>query len=307
MKICQYNIYFGVDLEINITDRMKNVCECILEQNADVVCLQEVLFTVYDQIVLLLSGKYPYIYPDPINELTSRYDTMILSVYPIMNSTTHKFDALYSEGFKGTTMGRDLKLVLITDNDSNKYYICTTHFESEFRDRCTRKIYQYTTCSDILYQIYQKTGIPIILCADTNVCAQSSQPFHEAFNYAKGWRDAWVEDGSSKLHEITFDSNTNPILKERYASMDNTTKQKFSSRLDRILHLSNMHMVDFKMFGTDENILLSDHYGITCTISNKKPEARGDYVPLVISHTDKKKINDPYNTRSIKSSGKKMF
>jgi len=296
LKLCQYNIYFGSHPGINICDRTSNVCQCILEQDADVVCLQEVLYSMYELIVDQLSTIYPYIYPDPLDGLTSAYDTMIFSRYPITNATSYQFE--------GTIMGRNIKLVIVTDNDSNKYYICTTHFESEFKDGCTKKIYQYNRCADILHQLYHKTGIPVIMCADTNVCLISEQSFNDAFSYNKGWRDAWIEDGTSNADKITFDPNTNPLLIERYAGMDNSLKQRFVSRLDRIIHLSNMHVIDFKMFGSpnSENFMnrekiLSDHYGIVCTITDKKPEFRDDYVP----HTNISKF------KAGKKSTKKLF
>jgi endonuclease/exonuclease/phosphatase family metal-dependent hydrolase len=301
MKICQYNIYFGNYPGINIDDRMKSVCQCILNQNADVVCLQEVVRNIYDLIVILLSEKYPYMYPD--DGLMCTYGTVIFSRYPIINAATHHFEF--------TSMGRDIKLAAITDNNLNTYYICTSHFESEFRDGCTKKIYQYNRCADILYQIYQKSKNPIIMCADTNVCPLSERNFHEAFSYAKGWRDTWVENGSSKTNEFTFDSYTNPIL------IKNASKHKYISRLDRIMHLSNMHTNEFKIFGNDRDKILSDHYGIVCTFSDMKPIDRGDYIPPVISNTDRQKskcnsgqLIKNYDTKQIKKStvpSKKLF
>src|SRR5579872_731682 len=181
MKICQYNIYFGNHPEIQLSDRMRNVCQCILKQDADVVCLQEVLQTTFDLIVNMLENKYPYTYPDIEDGLTFSYGTLILSRYPINRATTHCFEY--------TSMGRDIKLITITDDNDDKYYICTSHFESEFKNNCMTKIFQYTRCAEILYQLYQKTNIPIILCADTNVCQLSESAFYNAFSYAKGWKD----------------------------------------------------------------------------------------------------------------------
>lgn len=301
MKICQYNIFFGDHPGIHINERMMNVCKCILEQNADIICLQEVLSIMRDQIIKFFSKTHRYVYydrgynhdsnSDSNNNLIptsiSTYDTMIFSRYPITKATTHHFDM--------TSMQRNIKLVLITDDSLNQYYICTSHFESEFKNGCTNKIYQYNRCADILYQLHQKTFIPIILCADTNICSITKQSFHEIFSYVKGWRDAWVENGSPITDEITFNPNTNPLLMKRYSGMDNTLKQKYVSRLDRILHMSKMHTIDFKIFGTDPNIILSDHYGIMCTISNKKPDFREDYIspvipPPVIPFINKRKL-----------------
>ncbi|VBB18438.1 endonuclease/exonuclease/phosphatase family protein [Yasminevirus sp. GU-2018] len=284
MKILQYNIYFGEHRGVSLSDRLQNVCGCIMEQNADVVCVQEVLRDSYSLMTALLKDMYPYAYPDPQDGIEIAYGTAIFSKFPIKRATTHKFEF--------TSMGRDIKLVMVEDDKNSKYYICNVHFESEFKDKCMKKIYQYSRCSDILYHLHKKTNIPVILCADTNVCNDSSKAFHEAFSFAKGWRDAWIENGSSKATELTFDSETNPILLSRYGDLNEGAKQKYKSRLDRVLHLSNMHMIDFKLVGADNTKILSDHYGIVCDISQNKPETRGDYIPPYISPNNRPRTKD---------------
>lgn len=307
MKICQYNIYFGHHPGVKMYDRINDVCKCILKQNPDVICLQEVLYEAHELIFTALSETYPFVYPNMSGDAyqIKSYDTMIFSRYPITKPKTYPF-------LSYTTMGRDLKLVVVTDKDSNEYYICTSHFESEFRDGCAKKIYQYESCSDILRQLYEKTKIPIFLCADTNVCSISEHSFHEAFSYVKGWRDAWIENGSSKTEETTFDPNTNPLLKIRYIGMDNSAKQRFVSRLDRILHMSDLHTIDFKMFGTESDQILSDHYGIVCTVTKTKPEDRRIYVSPTFLIPNTRKANDPFNdtfnnNKRNKTITKKLF
>lgn len=295
MRILQYNIYFGDHPGVTIKERTTNVCRCILEQNADVLCLQEVLRELYGHVVQLLQSEYPYVYPDPEDGILNAYDTVIFSRHPIKRATKHKFEF--------TSMGRDIKLALITDDTDSKYYICTVHFESEFKDGCMKKIYQYSRCSDILYQLYKKTNIPVILCADTNTCEKSSLAFHNAFSYAHGWRDAWIESGSSKEHEITFDSEKNPILRSRYTD----GKQMYRSRLDRVLHLSNLHIDNFKLFGDDPTGILSDHYGVICELTPQKPEGRGDYVSPHISPNGRVDVKSNEVKKRVYVSTKKMF
>lgn len=289
MKVLQYNIYFGELPGITLEKRLENVCACILEQDADVVCLQEVLRDTYDFIVVLLKDMYPHVYPDQSEGLITSYETLILSRYPIIRSTKYKYEF--------TSMGRDMKLILIAD-DKSRYYICTTHFESEFKDGCMKKKYQYTRCADILYHLHKKTNIPIILCADTNVCSMTEKTFYDAFSYARGWRDSWIETGSTITNEITFDSDNNPILKSRH------NDNKYRSRLDRILHISKLHAVNFKLFGTENTRLLSDHYGIMCEFTDIKPENRGDYVPHILS---KHKSTSPLPSVSSSTSSSKLL
>lgn len=279
MKVVQYNIYFGDYPNVGIETRLGTICRCLIEEDADVVCLQEVLQSMYELTVSLMVDKYPYVYPDPQDGLDINYDTVIFSKHPIKKAIKHKFEF--------TTMGRDIKLVLIQNSEQEKIYICTTHFESEFKDGCMKKIYQYTRCSDILEQIHRRTNIPIFLCSDTNVCKTTETSFHNVFTYAKGWRDAWIETGSDKKNELTFDSETNPILVERYKQSN--YKQTYKSRLDRIIHISDQHCTEFKLIGTDPKVIMSDHYGVVCTFSKNKPENRGDYIPSWISDRDKDK------------------
>jgi len=268
MKLIQYNIYFGDHHDTSIESRTENICKSLIEENADVICLQEVLQSMYELIVALLIESYPYVYPDPRTGLIVRYDSVIFSKHQIKKVIKHKFEI--------TSMCRDLKLILIQNPDNDKIYICTTHFESEFKDSCMKKIYQYKRCADILERLHKSTKISIFLCADTNVCNSSEHVFNNVFSFSKNWRDAWIESGSDKTMELTFDSNTNPILISRYELIPH--KQKYKARLDRILHISDLHCTEFKLLGTDPLIIMSDHYGVVCTFSKDKPDSRDDYI-----------------------------
>lgn len=300
MKVVQFNIYFGEcvgkrsnpkGIDLDVHTRMKNLSKCLIEEDADVVCMQEVLQDMFGTLCDLLGVTYPYVFPSREDGLTQSYGTVIMSKHPIKKCIKHKYEF--------TNMGRDLKMILInpsgyfvdpdTDEDiaskDNKkdetigsVFICTTHFESEFKNECTKKNYQYKRCEDILRQIHNKTKIPIIFCADTNVCRRTENKFHEIFSHE--WRDAWIENDSMKNKEITFDSLSNPILIKRYGVSENKNQDKpiktFRSRLDRILHISDFHSNNFKLIGTDKNVIISDHYGISCTFQKVKPVDRID-------------------------------
>jgi endonuclease/exonuclease/phosphatase family metal-dependent hydrolase len=252
LKVVQYNIYFG-NSDIMIDDRLNNICKCLNNISADVICLQEVLKDKYNILIENLKAKYPYICPDPKEWGKLNYDTVIMSKYPIEKSIKHVYEF--------TEMGRNIKLVLIKNNDGDRFYICTTHFESEF-NIVLKKRYQYQRCADILHQIYQKTMVPIILCADTNICDESETNFNKAFACTKKWQDVWVEMGSLQNIKYTFDSSTNPILIKKYS------KKNIScvARIDRILHLSDIKCTDLQLIGCD-NIIMSDHYGLLSTFS----------------------------------------
>jgi endonuclease/exonuclease/phosphatase family metal-dependent hydrolase len=286
MKIIQFNIYFGDHEGIDIHNRMKNLSKCLIDENADVVCLQEVLKLFYENLCDLLKIVYPYIWPDRKTGLDCEYGTAIFSKHPIKKSIKYNYEF--------TKMGRDLKLALIENEAKESVYVCTTHFESEFKQGCMKKIYQYKRCADILQRIYKKTKVPVILCADTNICTYTEKIFDTAFSYASGWIDTWIENKFTEpdtSNEYTFDSETNPILIKRYEKSQGQNQKKpiYKSRLDRVLHLSNFHSNDFKLIGTDKTIIISDHYGVSCTFSKHKPDKRPDYDSLIknIEKTDK--------------------
>jgi endonuclease/exonuclease/phosphatase family metal-dependent hydrolase len=302
MKIIQYNIYFGDDDRDATEMRLENNCRCLNEQMADVICLQEVLEETHDYLFALLKDKYPYSYSnqDPnLNKSTSMnsiYGTVILSRYPFKRTIKHKYEI--------TTMNRDIKLVLIENDEHDKIYICTSHFESEFKDSCMRKKYQYERCSDILEQLYKRTQVPIILCADTNDNTENT--FNNAFSYKNCWRDTWIENGRNENHEYTFDSKTNPILIEHYKN----SKQNVRSRLDRVIHLSNFHCTEFKLIGNEKDIIMSDHYGIVCIFSKTWPINRKEYSILFLSknnqHDHNKRII-PINHQFIEKKIEKIL
>ncbi len=248
MKIIQYNIFFGQCPNININQRLNNVCNYLLKKNADVICLQEVLKDKYELIKNNTNLAYPYIYPNKCFE--HRYDTIIFSRNPFIDSWTKQYD--------NTNMGRNMKSLTI--NIRNKeIQIVTSHFESVFRNNAKNKIMQYIWCSDVLNKI-NKTGVSVILCADTNVCQNSEKEFTKSFD---NWKDAWIVSGSDEKSEITYDGEKNNII-----LANNIDDAVYKSRLDRILYSSDLKCTKFEIIGDEPNEILSDHYGIMATFDD---------------------------------------
>lgn len=284
MKLLQYNIFFGSTAIIDEQNRMNNVCKLLLESESDIICLQEVLKSQYMYLVENISVKYPYYYPSSDKLFMGSYDTMIFSKFPMKES--------FKQRFEGTNMGRNMNVISI-DYNLQTIYICTTHFESEFGKDCTNKKYQYVKCADLLYQLHKRTNCPIFLCTDTNACDNSESILLDAFNYSKGWRDAWIEFGSDPNTKYTFDSTTNPILLDRYKS-DNRI---YKSQLDRIMHISDMHVSDFKLIGTNKIHIASDHYGVLTEFTKEKPPHRGTYIPQMIMTNKNSKKRSSFFTK----------
>lgn len=251
LKIIQYNILFESCPHITIDQRLGNVCKYLLRKNADVICLQEVLRNKYDMMKQNLSKTYPFTYPDSC--FSHRYDTMIMSKYP--------FEYTWTKYFENTEMGRNMKGVTIKFNE-NPLHIVTSHFESVFQSEVANKIEQYDNCSKMLEQF----EIPVILCADTNVCDSSEKKFNEFFS--RGWIDTWIETGSDPQTEITYDGKENNIILEKYKHIPDRTI--YRSRLDRVIHRSHdLKCTDLSIIGNEPDEILSDHYGVMVTFTNR--------------------------------------
>ncbi len=249
LKIIQYNILFESCPNITIDQRLGNICRYLLKKNADVLCLQEVLRNKYDMMRHNLEKKYPFICPEKCFD--HRYDTMILSKHP--------FEYTWMTHFGNTNMGRNMKGVTIKILEEKPMHIVTSHFESVFQDDAKNKIMQYEHCSEMLGQF----ALPVILCADTNVCDSSENHFLKSFSSSKGWKDAWIDSGSNPGTEITYDGKENKIIVEKNKHLPNRTI--YRSRLDRIVHLSNLKCINFEIIGNEPEEILSDHYGIMAT------------------------------------------
>jgi endonuclease/exonuclease/phosphatase family metal-dependent hydrolase len=263
MKVIQYNIHFGEIPGIDINERIKNVSKVILEECADVICLQEVLDDQYKCMIDFFKNSYPYFYPEKV--MKNRYGTVIISKYPHIEHMQYYYS--------NSQMGRDLKIIRIKNDEDTEVYICTTHFESEFNVIDT-KLSQYDECSKILRVLRRNSKIPIILCADTNICKRSEYQFNNIFDSENDWIDSWIENGAFKNNEYTFDTGTNPVSIKKNGD---GTRRRFRTRLDRIIHSTDLTCVKLELIGTKKDTLLSDHYGILATFPEKKSHCSDTY------------------------------
>lgn len=272
LSVLQYNIFFGkleTDTDFDILNRIMLLCDQIKDLNADVVCLQEVTPNRYARIVAGLD-TYPYRYPDRI---TQSYDTAILSKYPIIDKGKAEYSA--------TQMRRSI--IYITIYKSNrKICIATSHFESEFGARfgdMPTKLIQYAEAEDVLDQISADTkSTSVVFCADFNSNNQlCDTTLYKSFKFSsdspinKNWRDAWIESGIDQNSMYTYDSYSNPML----ITMGSRGEKKYRSRLDRILHKSDLYVSRFQMIKSD--LLISDHYPLITHFSQDKPDKHVEY------------------------------
>jgi len=265
LSVLQYNIFFGkleTDTDFDILNRITLLCDQIKDLNPDVVCMQEVTPNRYARIVAGLD-TYPYRYPDRILQ---SYDTAILSKYPIIDKGKAEYSA--------SQMRRSIMYVTIYKSN-RKICIATSHFESEFGARfadMSTKLIQYAEAEDMLDRISTDTkSTSIVFCADFNsnnkLCDDT---LYKSFKFSsdspidKNWRDAWIESGIDQNSIFTYDSYSNPML------LAMSTDKKYRSRLDRILHKSDLYVSKFQMIKSD--LLISDHYPLIIHFSQDRPD-----------------------------------
>lgn len=280
LTVASYNIFFGkleTDTNADIQTRIQLLCSEILDIDADVICLQEVLPDRYVKIRSYLNQIYPYAYPETI---TQSYDTAILSKTKFVKKSKIKFSI--------TDMGRSIRFATIKSpfDDSKTIGIGNSHFESEFGDKLTEqnvKMIQYVEAVDILEQVSEMCEVSdIIFCGDFNSHNDlSDTSLYKSFEYSpnktigKNWRDAWIETGRELTKEMSFDSKTNLLLRRLYSSL--TYPPTYVSRLDRILHRSRFFVHSFEM--TRSSLMVSDHYPIIAKFKTERPTNTIEYVP----------------------------
>ena len=221
--IGNYNLWFdNHDQE----KRTKKLCDVIIKNKIDVLCMQEVTSKVYDKIKLSMKYHYP-------KKITKPYECAIISNYPILNTKTIQLPS---------NMGRKLIIIKISVNGTN-VIVCTTHFESEFKKDNCKKIKQFDYVATILNRICDNYK-NVIFCSDTNIINNEEFIFNSSFYK---FSDGWEICGSNEKNKYTYDYNTNKYL-----------KGKFCARLDRILfRCKNIECGEFNLIKED----VSDHHG----------------------------------------------
>lgn len=220
-RVLSYNVWFK---DYKRMERTKELINRIKKNNPDLVCLQELIPETFEIIKTNLND-YKYVFP---KQFTDVYGCAIFSKYEMLLNEEHEFTSL---------MGRKLLTTVINFKDHN-VVICNTHFESEFGNKNVTKIGQFKKTKSILNKI--KEYGPVILCADTNIMESDEKEFI----VDKGWRDAWIENGSliDKQHTYYY--------------------YKKGSRLDRIIY-NGPKLINFYLIkSTDKSVEASDHFGV---------------------------------------------
>jgi hypothetical protein len=224
-----------------------------------VISLQEVTYEVYKILKQCLSVYYFFTEYKP----NQQYDTVILI------DKKFKINHQFKESFTHTKMKRNIEFVCITDNATHKnYLISTAHLESEFtknKDQTNRyKIDQFNESFDILEKYIENSQFAyelVIFMGDTNISNEENQLFETKI--PTDWKDFYLEFGSPKHLEFTYDHTKN-----------NNTYFPIKSRLDRIYYKKNktskMEPYMFSFLGQEpykKYLYSSDHFGVVANFS----------------------------------------
>src|ERR1700744_470837 len=157
IKIMSYNIWFSEFFRI---ERMISLVENINHYNPDIICMQEVISTVYDKLIFHLV-HYKYHYPKDVN---NSYNCVIFSKYPIIECE----NVLYNNTFMGRSLLTTVIRILLENNEYRNIVVATSHFESVFNKVNPIKIEQFYKAKAVLEKMHKKYE-SVILCADTNL------------------------------------------------------------------------------------------------------------------------------------------
>jgi len=241
LVVLNYNIWFDNHFR---EERLTSLISLINKLRPDIICLHEVIPTVYNRLKSKLL-KYNFNYPKTIE---SSYDSVILSRYPIYDQKTYPFVSNMNRNLHVVTIEYPVKRNFNGNLtfDHVPIQIATSHYESEFNEINKIKMDQYETTNNTLNNCKN-----IILCADLNILDHEEKDCKLINEY---WIDSWINKGNKK-NQYTYNSDTNIYLKNK--------NFKYMSRLDRILyHGSNIKLNHFNTTVTNKTLEPSDHYGI---------------------------------------------
>jgi hypothetical protein len=258
ITVATFNIWFD---KYYIFERTNKIILEILQTKPriSVIALQEVTPSIFNFIKASLISEY---YNFSITEINQQYDTIILV------DKNFKINKHIKNRFSHTMMARNLEFVSITHLKTKAHFLVgTSHLESEFnkiKDQINRyKMDQFTEAFTVLENFSKESILDynmIVFMGDTNISNDESKMFEEKI--PSGWNDFFIEFGSPKHLEFTYDHTKN-----------NNTYFKYRSRLDRIYYknLKNtMEPYTFSFMGQEPvngYLFLSDHFGVVACFS----------------------------------------
>jgi endonuclease/exonuclease/phosphatase family metal-dependent hydrolase len=215
-------------------ERLKLLINLLRETNADIICLQEVLFEIFAPIVMNMPEyKYIDLYPQRgYKEVVLYKNCELLFAEPI------KLPSVMQRHLTAVTFSSNLKETV----KEFKFNVITFHLESlDSNDVRKQQI-------EILNNLVNKTDLPTICCGDTNLKKDEISLSDINKNYTDVWE--WKKSDN----EVTSHG-------DRYFGTD------VKERYDRIW-IKNLAVSHFALLGKNpiNGIWISDHDGMVCDI-----------------------------------------
>ena len=275
ITLATFNIWFN---EYHIYERVSHIITEILQSKPriSVIALQEVTPKIFEFINQSPLKSY-YNFANPENHLTNHYDVIILI------EKTYKINKYIKHPFNNTKMSRNIEIVSITNIKTKKQFlISTSHLESEFFNKTNKKINntydsniiinensnkikQFQETFELLDKINNSDNLNkkfydlIVFMGDMNITDIEEELFNK--NLPNDWKDYFIEFGSPKYLEFTYDHTKN-----------NNTYYNKKSRLDRIYYKKNektkLEPYSFTFLGQEPakgKLFFSDHFGLVAT------------------------------------------
>ena len=282
ITLATFNVWFN---EYHIYERISHIIIEILESKPriSVIALQEITPKIFE-FLLQSPLKSHYNFANPENRLTTHYDVIIL-VYK-----TYKINQFIKQPFNNTKMARNIEIVSITHIKTKKHFlVATSHLESEFFNKSIKnenlnnhnnnnlnniiinensnKIKQFQESFDLLEKLKQTHKFNydlIVFMGDMNITDIEEDLFSK--NTPNDWKDYFIEFGSPKYLEFTYDHTKN-----------NNTYYNKKSRLDRIYYKTKetketkekqLEPYSFTFLGQEPargKLFHSDHFGLVAT------------------------------------------
>ncbi len=244
-----YNIWFDKFEQVN---RLTNIIKEIIEYTPrlTVIALQEV--TLFSYTFLQKSELKKYYHIDTnVNFNENIYDNIFLI------DKTYSYEQFFNKKFGYTKMNRSLKGINVYKNGKkyDNFLIFTSHLESEFKKNTPNiyKLEQFKSAFSFIDSVSNTDKYSLVIfMLDTNILSSEDHLFKIPTN----WKDFFIEFGSPRFLEYTYDHTKN-----------NNIKGLYKSRLDRVYYKNIKNSFQpsaFSFLGKEpvNELYSSDHFGL---------------------------------------------
>jgi len=244
--IVSWNVWFGVR---NYRTRLLELGKLIQRHDPDLIAFQEIT-PEFMKIITSQKWARSYFVSDQDGALVERYGNVMLSKTQFHECVIKNLES---------RMGRKAMIGTFLVASAPQMAFGTFHLESYLEDAPYRakqlQVFDEMT-SDCSH---------VVLVGDTNFVQDSEQQ-----HLGERFRDAWKELNHRTPAEalenpgLTFDTETNPMLKEEYTARKMGEKRQ---RLDRCFFThKSIEPISMEILGTEpydgKTEYISDHYGI---------------------------------------------